>query len=717
VWKASLFDVTRKQRLWVQQVEVVRTGVLTGDGTAYLAEVDPGDKPVRNGFVEERDFMLARIEPTGKRGSKRKLPNIDISAIALDPKSGRLASLSYRSAGGLWIVDIENENAPAVRCADSHDGGRRLFWTADGALIVSEAEGSPYNYEWVASRPGEKRSVWRAKGHAAASCSHGIAVWTQEFSSATLQLWNPGQKEPVYTTKLLTSSRVLPIKMVAVDGGRYLAVAGEGWLRLFDAATGTLVDAYNTSSWGSEVALWSSTDGAFLAHATRVDGDQRLRVFDTKALLAVAHQRAARAVRLANPAAIPTTRVERYHSACDAMDRVFSNPQTKQRVTVSSPLTERFQSRTVSGSGDAANEHVFADQHAATDGYLAFVRRLLDDGYTELAPRLTFRRGEATIELRPPVTDELERSVDGKLVWTSYDSVTDAIRAYNELMRRYIGGGYELVLPNIDQFRPHGISDRQQGADVQLREGTNQLHGITTYADGDKVGPMILFRADGSVESITMIAGANQLHWAKTFDESGRVIEAEEYNLDGQKRGTWIKTDAAGSTMQQYRDDGSVAAIRWLRPDGTVASYKEFDEHGKCSRDEVYDDAGQLSRRSVRKANWYWDMEEFYPGGKVRSGSCELGYDLDKHGPYTHYDETGAKIRTTWWERGKEVAAPEKKAAPPKKAASAKKAVAPAKKSPAAKAATKSRPAAKSSAATRTPAKPSKPAKAAASKR
>ena len=679
--------------LWEQPIQRALTCAIAEDGTVFVGETKKHDGP----------SMLLPIKPDGRFGRKRRLPVNNVNLFALAPDGEHLAMAPWASSSNPWIVNVHAAKEPAVECSSGHRPNTSLSslaFTDCGTWLVSTAEEeNSLDVEVVARKPGDAQATTLGIATCATVCGTAVATWHENPYGGELRIWQPGQQDPVRTFRITTPrpyGRVT--SMTALQGGDHVALAALRALLVIDTASGEVVAAHDITGLASlQVALYASPDGG---HVACDFGAARgpLAVYDTPAFLGRVRRRTLRYTEETPPAEVRA--LAQAHPE-EPADRSFVRDGSEVRV--SWPYRAHFQVVRGQGGEAQAEAHHFADQRAAARGYIAFVHALLDEGYTELAPWLTFRRGDEVLRLRPPVTEALETVVDGERRREIHGSVTEALLAYNALVRARTADGHAFVLPTweasrafvddafveeiryeegdrvekkwfhrvddpSDEFGPelwfeqgrpwllgHQLESKSYGPSFELRLDGPGLRAITSYDDGEREGPWILFAPDGSVEELVLQGDGylEGVRFRRAFDASGRLRLAEAYGPDGSRVGTWVKTDDETTAIQQFRETGTCAAIRWERLDGTVALTNDFDESGLCVGKTFHDESGVLVERRVRHRNHLgWDMETFHPGGERVSARCILDEDEYRHGELTEYDEAGTVVGTSWWHHG-----------------------------------------------------------------
>lgn len=279
--------------------------------------------------------------------------------------------------------------------------------------------------------------------------------------------------------------------------------------------------------------------------------------------------------------------------------------------------------------------------------YLELVGRLIDDGFHELGPWLTFAKGEETIELRPPATATLQIRRGGQIEEQSFDSIVDAIVHYNEFVVARQDEGFCFALPSFDldservpkEFEPqlsyeegsddtvrkrwyqHRENEKNQfaqelwhkeglpwiyqfqlyaepeGPSIQVNEGKT-LRAVQTFHKGEKFGPRFMFTEDGLIEELVIHVGANKA-WAALYFQDGRPTDALTFDPPGTKKGE-VRYNDAGEIRKSvhYDREGRKTGTLILVNDENRIEQK-FSAPGECESITWYRLDGSIEMRHV----------------------------------------------------------------------------------------------------------------------
>ncbi|MEQ1507871.1 MAG: hypothetical protein ABMB14_36925, partial [Myxococcota bacterium] len=372
-------------------------------------------------------------------------------------------------------------------------------------------------------------------------------------------------------------------------------------------------------------------------------------------------------------------------------------------VTVHAPRDGRYRvRRSAWGAPGVDEDRAFADHRAAIDAYLAEIDGWLARGFVERAPTLAFVRGDERFEVRPPVVPELwwAEPGTGRSETARFDTLVDAVHAYNTELARRSADGFRFALPAWhtpfeapteafepvtrvatddpqrvekrwyrrvaaphDEFGPewwygpdytvfnYQIDAQRTGPSVYARPG--ELVVIMTYHRNLERGPTLRFDDAGRI--LRLVLHETELHKTRVLamNADGPVLLTDGTDAAGRDRGVWIAWGETGRTDVGHAADGSVAWREERGPDGTLVKRTRYAGDEPVRR-ETWDAEHHAHLRYappgvLRRADWYR-----FDGTRA----VEKGLD-DQNAlcRYAAYDAAGVRTHQrerrpdgTWWQ-------------------------------------------------------------------
>lgn len=248
---------------------------LTADSTAYVGD--------RKGDTEDAS-TVRRFNPEGELVTEFEVPMTRIWAMDVTTDGRYLACAGFDAGSGfgpqdedIWIFDTESLDAPPVQTPNPHRSNVDVLkWAASGDWFLTQAPLARDNhYNFAVQTAGTKKPLWRGKGRGAVVIGNQVAVWST--NGGTIEVWEPGQKDPVHQHAITIDGKQqdgvsfagAPHNMASIDGGAKLVLTTTTELWVVDMQTGDLLSRHNPRPWThyglSNCWSYASPNGEYIA--------------------------------------------------------------------------------------------------------------------------------------------------------------------------------------------------------------------------------------------------------------------------------------------------------------------------------------------------------------------------------------------------------------------------------------------------------------------